>query len=173
MKIAYLLISTVLIIAILCGFIMLIEVIKLYTMSNRIEDLMIYSGWSAFSKIDLDILSERKYISDEEDRNVYLDETEAKKTVLEHLKKNLKIDDSFKILSQSFIPQSDYPVLIDLIEIYNPDSYPTTAPNGVDINRTSVYISLQFPLNIKFVGDVYKKLEVIVDTKTFYSQYQN
>jgi len=172
MKIFYLLLSAVLILAIIGGFVMLNNIIELYTLTNRIEGKIITSGWSAFPEVDLDILAKRHIITDEEKRDIYLIKNDAESKVREYIKKNLKLDDSYYPKDDSFIKLKAYPVIIDDITIYNPDELPTIAPNGVNINNTSIYISLQFPIYINFVGDCYKKIEVIVDTKTFYSQFQ-
>ena len=102
---------------------------------------------------------------------MYLNKDPAKEVVKDLLKDNLGLDDSFYPLEDKLLIKK-YPVVIDILEIYNPDEVPTVAPNGKAINNTSIYIELKFPMYIKFVGNVYKKIDIVVDTKSFYSQFQ-
>lgn len=172
MKAFYIMIATLMIFIILGGFVLLNEVLKLYTLTNRIEDKMISAGWSAFTDVDLDTLAKRKSMDNEEDRFIYLDKAKAEETITDLLVENLRLDSSYYPTDDSFIILKDFPVTIDAIEIYNPSDLPAVTPNSKTVNETSIYISLQYPINMKFVGDCYKKIEVIVDTKTFYSQFQ-
>ncbi len=151
---------------------MLNEIIALYSITNKVEGKIIASSWAAFPEVDLDILAKRHNILDEEKRDIYLIKADAESTVRDYIKKNLSLDDAYYAKEDSCITLNTSPVIINDIRVYNPDDVPAITPNGVPINRTSIYISIEFPIHINYVGDCYKKIEVVVDTKTFYSQFQ-
>lgn len=175
MKVSNLLIGTVFILLIIVAIVALVEVFTLYTTTNRVESAMLYSCWSAFSieSIDLDILAHRTMgIEDEVHRDIFLNKSNARDSIMLYLKDNLNLNDSLYAEDSSFINNKDYPVIVNEIKIYNPDEISSFAPNGEEIKHTSVYISLDFPITIKFVGNCYKNIELVVDSNTFYSQKQ-
>jgi hypothetical protein len=171
MKFFKIFMGTVIIISILVGFVVLIEVLKLYSTTDKVEYKTKSACWAAFTVVDLDVLAHRHLISNEENRDIYIKKTSAEKVIKDTIKENLILNSSYYPLESSFLLK-DYPVKIDRLEIYNPNQIPIFAPNGKALNNTAVYIELRFPLKIKFVGPVYKKITLVVDTKSFYSQFQ-
>lgn len=171
MKIFNIFLGSVSIIASIIAFVMLIEMLKLTVIVNRMEEKTKISCWGAFTEIDMDSLARRNIIVDEENRNIYIDKGEARKVIEGLLKENMDLDDSFYPKRDKLLIKA-YPVKIEQLEIYNPGELPDVAPNGQLMQQTSVYIKLKVPANFKFVGDVYIKIEMVVDTKSFYSNLQ-
>lgn len=172
MKTVYMVFVTLFIFLVIAGTVMLVGIIDLYTLTNRVQGYMTNAAWAGFSVPDLDKLASRTTLSDEESRNTYLDKVQADEKIRDAIKENLKLDNDYYPTEESFIKLKGYPVIVEELIVYNPDDLPDTAPNGKHLTETSVYIKICFPMHIKLVGDVYKEVESIVDTKTFYSRIQ-
>lgn len=172
MKIIYIILASVMLLFILAGFVLLIDVVGLYTVTNRVQDAITNAAWSGFTEVDLDEIAERYVITNEELRDTFLNKTKAGEKIKDTIKENLKLDDSYYPEKESYLNLKSYPVKIEELIIFNPNELPDVAPNGENITRTSVYIKLKFPIKLSFLGNAYKKIEVIVDTKTFYSKLQ-
>lgn len=172
MKIVYIIMVSLMILFIIAGFVLLVDIITLYSATNRVQDSITSAAWSGFTEVDLDQIARRHLITNEELRDTYLDKTKSNEKIKETIKENLKLDHSYYPEEESYLNLKSYPVKIEEMIIYNPNELPATAPNGKDITRTSVYIRLKFPIKLNFLGNAYKEVEVIVDTKTFYSKAQ-
>lgn len=169
MKITYLFLATIIILLFMFGAFILLDYVGLHTLTLKAEDKMIASAWAAFGEVDLDSLAIRQNISDQETRDIYLDKTKATNKIREYIKINFNLDDNYFPKENSFVPVKDHKVLIDEIRIINPDEYKNNSISilGRNIERTSIYISFQIPTKVMYLGNVYKKLYVIVDAKTF------
>lgn len=163
-----LLIGSIVIITLIIGFTFVTSIIDIHTLGNRVEDSLIASGWTGFSKVDLDKIAERVNISEEEDREIFLEKKAAKDLVIEYIKKNLDLDAAFYPKDESYIPHKYHPVIIDNITIYNPDNIPAVCSEGVDLKRTTICISIRVPVDVKWLGFRYVKKHVDVDIKSFY-----
>lgn len=174
MKIVYLLLATVFIFLIIFGSLFLVDFIAINTLTVRSEDMMISSAWSGLTEIDFNELAIRNNLDNEQNRDIYIDKIKAEEKIMEYIKSNFRLDDSFLPLEDSFISIKDRPLIIKTFEIYNPDDFKNSNIKimGKNIERTSVYIYFKVPINITLVGDVYKEIHIIVDSKTFYSSNQ-
>ena len=80
---------------------------------------------------------------------------------------NLRLGTGLIASPESFIPDKARPVIIEEITIYNPADLPAIASNGKRIDRTTIHVVLEVPLEIRFVGLVYGRMNVFVDIDTF------
>lgn len=174
MKITFLLLATFIIIFFIFGAFALVDLIKINIITVQSEDKMIAAAWSGFSEIDLNKLAVRNNIEDEENRDIYLDKVKAENIIRQYIKYNFRLDDLYMPKEDSFINSKDHPLIIEKLEIYNPDDYTssTITIKGKNINRTSIYIYFKVPIEFSFIGTLYKELHIVVDSKTFYSTNQ-
>lgn len=164
----YLLIGLMVMLVIMTGITWLTTIIEVYTLGNRVEDSLIAAGWAGFSTIDLDKAAERIDIRDEELRNLYLDKSLTDKIVRDYIRENLKLDAANIPKDESYIEYRTAPVIIEDIEIFNPDDLPASCNRGVDIERTTIHIVVQIPMDIKWLGFSYLEKHVDVDVKSFF-----
>jgi hypothetical protein len=131
--------------------------------SNRTESGLIAAGWAGFSEVELSSAAESIPILD---RDIFLDKAAAENTVSKFIIKNLDLNADLTAKDTSFISDSR-PIIIEEITIFNPADLPATASNGVVINRATIHIVVQVPMNINFVGDIYGRMNVFVDIDSF------
>lgn len=147
------------------------DAVSLKVFAYRLTEKIEISVISAFSEVDLEVFSERANISNEQNRDIYLDKDKAKETIKEFLKKNLELDESFRAKKESIIKQNKA-VIIDDIRVYNPNELPTVAPNNQKVERTSIYIHLRVPINFKYSEKEYQDIKRLVDLDSFLTSYQ-
>ncbi len=164
----YIAFATIMILLMLVLTIFLIEISSIIALGNRVENSLIGAGWTGFSEMDLEKISERKAgLDDPQAREIYLDKVKADNVVRQYIRENLKLDINYVPTDKSYIPHKTNPVIIDEIRIFNPDELPTVASNGTTIIRTTIHISIQVPIDIKGIGFVYVKKNVFVDIDSF------
>jgi hypothetical protein len=166
--IVWLMTTTMIIMMLIFGLMVVTEVITIHTLGNRVEDSLISAGWTGFSEVDFDKVAKRKDLSDEEDREVFLKKIEAKKKVREYIKENLKLDAALMPKNDSYIIHKSHPVIIDEITIVNPDELPVICNENILLNRTTIHIKVRIPMDVKWVGFRYIPKHVDVDIKSFY-----
>lgn len=171
MKITYLFFGTIFIILFIFGTLALVDYININTITVKSEDKMIAAAWSGFTEIDFNELAVRNNINNEEKRDIYIDKINAENKIREYIKYNFKLDDAYMPKNDSFISVKSLPLIIEAFEIYNPDDYnsSTITIKGKNIDRTSIYILFKVPIEVTFVGNLYKEIHIIADSKTFYS----
>lgn len=167
-SIVYLLGAAVGMILTLWIFIFLSTILEIFTLGNKVQDSLVAAGWAGFYHIDLDRLAKRRDIDDEEERDVYLFEDDAKEEVMNYIQKNLKLNAFLYPTPESYIVHNSHPVIIDELEVYNPDDLPASCSRGVTFNRTTIHIVLRIPVDVKLIGFHYFEKHVDVDTKSFY-----
>lgn len=164
----YLLAASVILFVLMFGFLFVETIIEINTVGNRVQDSLTAAGWAGFSKIDMDKLAKRRDMCNEEQRDVYIIKDKAIDEVTNYIKMNLNLDASLHATSDSFIKNTSNPVIIDEIEVYNPDDLPATCSRGATFNRTTIHIVVRIPMDIKFLGFRYLEKHVDVDAKSFY-----
>lgn len=168
----YLSIAAIFIFMIFGSFMFLLDIVTAMTLGNRVEDKMIASGWAGFSEMDLKKMSQRKNISNKENRESYLDKSDSKNVVIHYLKKNLKLNDDFTAREESFITVKNKPILIDEITIYNPDDLPTASSEGEPLKYTTIHMILEIPVKTNVAGIQYARKSVYVDEDSFLTNNQ-
>ncbi|WIV11139.1 hypothetical protein [Proteiniborus sp. MB09-C3] len=164
----YIAFATIMILLMFVLTIFLIEINSIISLGNRVENSLIGAGWTGFSEMDLEKMSKRKAgLDDPQAREIYLDKVKAVNVVRQYIRENLKLNINYVPTDESYIPHKTNPVIIDEIRIFNPDELPTVASNGTTITRTTIYISIQIPIDIKGIGFVYAKKNVFVDIDSF------
>ncbi|MGV8149597.1 MAG: hypothetical protein ACLKAL_11855 [Alkaliphilus sp.] len=143
--------------------IFIIEAQMIIMASTRTESGLIAAGWAGFSEIELSSTAENVGVFD---RDITLDKATAENTTREFILKNLDLNSNLTAKEKSFIIDTR-PVIIEEITIFNPTDLPATASNGVVINRTTIHIVVQIPMEITFVGEVYGRMNVFVDIDFF------
>ncbi|MBN4062907.1 hypothetical protein JYU21_01815 [Alkaliphilus sp. AH-315-G20] len=131
--------------------------------SERSEIALISAGWAGFSEIELSSTAVSVPILD---RDISLNKVAAENTVREFIIKNLALNANLTAKDTSFISDSR-PIIIEEITVFNPADLPATASNGSVLNRTTIHMVVQIPIEIAFVGEVYGRMNVFVDIDSF------
>lgn len=164
----YIAICTILILLIMLISIFLIEIITIVTLGNRVENSLIGAGWAGFSELDVEVMGERSLgVDDPEDRNITLNKQRAEAVVRQYIIENLKLDSMYYPTDFSYIKHRSSPVIIEEINIFNPIDLPAVLSNGTTITRTTIQIIVQIPIDVKGIGLVYARKNVLVDIDSF------
>lgn len=164
--------ATIIIFAILFGWMVVMEVRAVYTLGVRVENSLIAAGWAGFSQMDLIKMGERMNIDNPENREIYLNKGAAAGTVRQYIQANLRLDESLKATADSYIHHRDQPIIIEEITVYNPNDLPTTTSDGIQINRTTIHMIVLVPKDIKFYGTAYLRKSIPVDIDSFLTEDQ-
>ncbi len=166
-----LVLATIIIFLTIFGWMAITEVRGIYTLGVRVENSLIAAGWAGFKEIDLLKMATRLNDEDMEEREIFLNKAAAINTVRNYIKENLNLDEGYTPNNESYI-HNENPVLIENIVIYNPDDLPAINNEGIQLERTTIHMTVLVPKNIKFYGTAYLKKNVYVDIDSFYKNKQ-
>lgn len=160
----YIGISTFLIFLIIFLEIFFIEISTIIILGNRVENSLIGAGWAGFAEVDLERMGERiGGVDDPQTREIWLNKPRAEAIVRDYIRANLQLGAGDIPTSSSYLPVKDTSVIIEEINIFNPDDLPAIVNNGTRLERTTIQIIVQIPMDIKGVGKIYARKNVLVD----------
>lgn len=163
----YIAVSTFIILIIILLSIFLIEIITIVSLGNRVENSLIGAGWAGFSELDIELMGERAGgIDNPEKRDIVLDKIRADLVVRQYIRENLKLDSLNYPTESSYIKHRGSPVIIEEINIYNPNDLPVVL-NGTTVTRTTIQIIVQIPMDVMGMGMIYARKNVLVDIDSF------